>query len=355
MKAIVLGCTGYGGMTLLRILAAHPEVRSVIPVSRSSAGSDVVDADPGLGGALLNKLRETGGRFVSAEEAAQESVDVVLAALPHGASASALQPYLGSVPVIDLSADFRFRDPAVYAQTYGAHPQPDLLPTAVYGLPEWHGGEIARAAVIGAPGCYPTGTLLAILPFVSEGLVTGPIVVNAFSGISGAGRKETVNLLFCERSENTGAYNPGTQHRHVPEIQQEIAAAAGAGAAGHGASSVVPELLFTPHLAPMKQGISTSVYARLSSSLNAEAAREVLSSRYRDAAFTGLSARPQPQTRDVRNSNRCDLGVHVEGDHLMVFSVIDNLVKGAAGQAVQAMNLRFGLPETAGLRIAGEI
>lgn len=350
MRTIVLGGTGYGGMMLLRILSAHPEITSIIPVSRSSAGTKVAQTDPGLGDTASDKLEATDGVFVTAEQATDVSADVVFAALPHGASASALEPFLDSTPVIDLSADFRLRDPEVYADVYGPHPTPELLSEAVYGLPEWYGRQIEEADIIASPGCYPTATLLPILPFVAEGVLAGPIVVNALSGVSGAGRKESVAMLFAERSENAGAYNPGTGHRHVAEMRQELAAAA-ATAAG---ADAAPELLFTPHLVPMKQGIATSIHARMRTPLSTSQAREVIAERYRTEPFTALSHRELPQTRDVRGSNRCDIGVHVEGDHLLLFSCIDNLVKGAAGQAVQAMNIRFDLDESTGLRAAGE-
>lgn len=340
-------------MMLLRILAVHPEAEAIIPVSRSAAGRSVESADPGLAAALGAKLSATDGVFVTAEQATAIGADVVLAALPHGASAVALEPFLGSVPVIDLSADFRLRSADLYEQTYGEHPLPHLLPDAVYGLPERYRDAIGNADVIASPGCYPTAILLALLPFVENGLLAGPILANALSGISGAGRKESVNLLFAERSENAGAYNPGTGHRHVAEMQQEINAAA-KGVAAASVGSGAPELLFIPHLVPMKRGIAASIHAKLTRTISEEQARLLIAERYADEPFTRLSARPIPQTIDVRGSNRCDLGVHLEGEHLYLFSAIDNLVKGAAGQAVQAMNIRFGLDERAGLRLAGE-
>lgn len=340
MTVLVLGSTGYAGMTLIRILASHPEVDSLIPVSRSAAGNPVRDLDPGIGPASGSIFAATDGRYVSLDEVDRSRVDVVFSALPHGAAATLLGPFVGSVPVIDLSADFRITSAKTYERLYGvAHPYPELLTRAVYGLTEWHKDAIARAAIIACPGCYPTATLLPLLPFAD--VITGPAIVNALSGISGAGRKEKTDLLFNERSENLNAYNPGRSHRHVPEIEQELAP--------HGLS-----ILFTPHLVPVKQGMIVTTVAELSRELTQTEAEERIHDAYAGSPFVGLSPRGIPQSRDVRNTNRCDLGVRVHGGHLQLFSALDNLVKGAAGQGVQNMNVRFGLDEATGLRAHGE-
>jgi N-acetyl-gamma-glutamyl-phosphate reductase len=347
MKAVILGSTGYVGMMLMRILGSHPAITSIAPVSRSAAGRSVVEADPGLGPSIGRLLEPTHGRFVTLEEASAESADVVFSALPHGAAAGIIGPLVGRVPVIDLSADFRITDLDRYETVYGtSHPYPELLERAVYGLSEWHRGAIASAQIIACPGCYPTATLLPLLPFVE--LVTGPAIVNALSGISGAGRKETQDLLFNERSENLNAYNPGRVHRHVPEIEQELAALSGDGV------REPLRILFTPHLVPVKQGMVTTTVVALTRPITQHEAEERLRSAYRDAAFVGISSRGIPQSRDVRNTNRCDVGVRVHEGHLQLFSAVDNLYKGASGQAVQNMNIRLGLEETAGLRVHGE-
>jgi N-acetyl-gamma-glutamyl-phosphate reductase len=352
MQVVVLGSTGYTGMMLLRILAAHPEVSSIIPVSRSAAGRNVWEVDPGIGAAIADHLTPTGGRFITAEQARGEHADVVFSALPHGAAAPLIGPYVGEVPVIDLSADFRITDAARYESVYKTrHPYPELLEHAVYGLTEWHRDEIAKAPIIACPGCYPTATLLPLLPF--SDVVEGPVIVNAMSGISGAGRKEKQDLLFNERSENMNAYAPGRVHRHVPEIEQELAPAADAAAAEESGESGL-QILFTPHLVPVKQGMIVTGMARLRVPMSRDEAEERVRSAYLESAFVGRSARETPQSRDVRNTNRCDLAVAVHGEYLQFFSALDNLYKGASGQGVQNMNVRMGLDEGLGLRVHGE-
>ncbi len=341
MKALILGSTGYAGMMLLRILLDHPHITSIIPASRSAAGKPLQGVDPGIGGTAVERLAATEGRYVDPDRVDPATVDVVFAALPHKTAAEILGPLVGTVPVIDLSADFRFRDAATYEKWYTNHPFPDLLPDAVYGLTEWHRKEIATGEVIACPGCYPTCVLLPLLPFADR--IVGTIISNALTGISGAGRKENQNLLFNERSESVAPYSPGATHRHVPEIQQALNAA--------GADA---ELLFTPHLVPLKQGMLVTTVAELSRPLTQADAEEIVRNAYRNAPFVGLSNRELPDTRDVRNTNRCDISVRVDGSRLLLFSVIDNLYKGASGQAVQNMNVRFGIPETTGLRMHGE-
>jgi N-acetyl-gamma-glutamyl-phosphate reductase len=262
-------------------------------------------------------------------------------------SAEICAPLFGRTVVIDLSADFRLHDPAVFLKAYGAPvPKPDLLSRAVYGLSEWHTDAIRQADIIAVPGCYPTATLLPLLPLAREGALKGTVIVNAISGISGAGRKEKVDLLYVERSENVNAYNPGTSHRHAHEIAQELLAAEGS-----------LSLLFTPHMAPLRRGMAVTTVVELSGELGESgpgSIAEIYSRAYQGRTFIGLAGSRVPQTREVWGSNRCDIGWKREGRHLMLFSVIDNLVKGASGQAVQNMNIRFGMPEATGLRTAGE-
>ncbi len=347
MTAVILGATGYTGMVLMRILADHPEIDSIVAVSHSSAGTPVTDVDPGLGSAIAAKLVKTGGRLVAIDDAAPDAADVVFSALPHGASAEIAGPLAGRVPVIDLSADFRLADPSLYQTVYGApHPHPDLLSRSIYGLTEWYRGDVRTADIIANPGCYPTATLLPLLPFVD--VVRFPVIVNALSGISGAGRKETRDLLFNERSENMNAYNPGRAHRHVPEIEQALRIRSGA--------TQTASVVFTPHLVPVKQGMVVTTVAELSQPLSQQEATDRLAAAYAEEPFVRPSPRAVPQSRDVRSTNRCDIAVKVlESDsRLMLFSAIDNLYKGAAGQAVQNMNVRLGIPETTGLRIHGE-
>jgi N-acetyl-gamma-glutamyl-phosphate reductase len=340
MRATVLGASGYGGMLLMRILASHPEISRVTAAARSSAGVPVGEADPGLPHRLV-----TSGAIapivLSPEEALAEPGEVVFSALPHGASAEVCQPVLGSVPVIDLSADFRFADPALFEAAYGTPPPaPDHQSSAVYGLCEWYRAEVAGASVIANPGCYPTASLLPLLPLAASGMIDGPVVINAMSGISGAGRTAKQNLLFAERNENANAYNVGTQHRHGHEIAERLARAA------RSASPELPALFFNPHLAPLKQGMAVTTVVPVASPESAIAA---IRERYASEPFVELVGETPPETRHVRGSNRIRIGWRGEKGHLILMSVIDNLWKGASGQAVQNMNIRFGFPEETGL------
>ena len=352
MRAAVLGVTGYTGLVLLRLLAEHPQVDDIVPVSSSQPGAPADSIDFGLSPAIAAKLRSTGGKLVAVEDAARlaarPGIDVIFSALPHVKSAEVCAPFLGRSVVIDLSADFRFADAEVFAAVYGhAHPRPELLKQAVYGLTEWHTERIRKADIIANPGCYPTATLLPLLPLARAGLVDGLVIVSAISGISGAGKKERIDLLYSERTENAGAYNPGRSHRHAPEIEGELRAVRDS-----------LSLLFTPHLAPLKRGMCVTTVARLAKDTPADgpdSVAAILSEAYEGRPFIRLTGPRVPQTRDVWGSNRCDIGWQREGDHLLLFSAIDNLVKGASGQAVQNMNLRFGIDEAAGLPRHGEL
>ena len=350
MKAAVLGATGYTGLVLLRILAEHPEVQSILAVSSSQARARVRTVDPGLPPSIDEKI--PGGILCPVADALRAAgkgeIDVVFSALPHLKSAEVCAPLFGKTVVIDLSADFRIHDAAAFAAAYGAPaPRPELLPKAVYGLAEWHTDALRTADIIANPGCYPTATLLPLLPLARAGLLKGTVIVNAISGISGAGRKEKADLLYCERSENVNAYNPGTSHRHAPEIAQELRLA-----------QESLGLLFTPHMAPLRRGMAVTTVAELAGDpplSGAGSIEAVFKAAYGSRPFIGLAGARVPQTREVWGSNRSDMGWKREGRHLMLFSVIDNLVKGASGQSVQNMNIRFGIPEAAGLRAGGEL
>jgi N-acetyl-gamma-glutamyl-phosphate reductase len=352
MKAAVLGATGYTGLVLLRLLARHPEVTSLLPVSSSHAGMAARDVDPGLAPGIEERMPRSGGKFLSIKEAIAEAegpgIDVVFAGLPHLKSAEICLPFMGRSVVIDLSADFRFKDPEAFARAYGAPPpEPRLLGKAVYGLAEWHREEIVKTDLIAQPGCYPTAVLLPLLPLAKAGVLAGTAVANAISGISGAGKKERADLLFSERTENIGAYNPGRSHRHEPEMEQELLQA-----------DPSLGLLFTPHLAPLKRGMVATTVVALKPGVpetGAGSVGDIMEKRYGREPFIALTGKRAPQSRDVWGSNRCDIGWQREGDHLLLFSAIDNLVKGASGNAVQCMNIRFGLPEDAGLQAYGEL
>ncbi|MBN1697068.1 MAG: N-acetyl-gamma-glutamyl-phosphate reductase [Spirochaetales bacterium] len=344
MKAAVCGTSGYTGLILLRLLTGHPHIHNIIPVSSSREGKHVRSIDPGIGEDIVEKTSLTGGLCVSIEKAAAMSPDVVFGALPHLKSAELLSPFFAKSVVIDLSADFRIKNPSVFEKSYGSPPpKPHLLHDAVYGLSEWYREDVVKADIIANPGCYPTATLLPLLPLLKEGIAGGLCLVTAISGISGAGKKVKENLLFCERSENTGAYSPGKSHRHTSEIQQE-------------ADTAMPgtEVLFTPHLAPLKRGMVITTAIPCIGEVSDEDIGGVYSRYYANAPF--INIRPDiPQSRDVWGSNRCDISWQREGNVLLIFSAIDNLIKGASGQAVQNMNIRFGFEEISGLSVHNEI
>jgi len=343
MKAAVLGATGYTGLLLCRLLRQHPEIGLILPVSSSRPGEPLREVDPGLG-ADAGKFAAD-GRLLTLEEAEAQEPEVVFSALPHLESARLCAHFFGKAVVIDLSADFRLRDAALFEQAYGVPPpRPDLIDSAVYGLAEWHRERIRTADLIANPGCYPTATLLPLLPLAAAGLIQGEVHVSAISGISGAGRKVKPEYLFCERSENAGAYAPGRKHRHVTEMEEQLR--------GFDAQARV---LFVPHLAPLRKGMSVTTFVRLRQGVEDRRIAEALEQAYGSAPCVSLRGGSIPQTAEVRGTNRCDIAWRREGESLMLFSVLDNLMKGASGQAVQNMNLRFGFPETAGLLLDSEI
>jgi N-acetyl-gamma-glutamyl-phosphate reductase len=343
VKAAILGTSGYTGQVLLRLLLAHPEIEEIIPVSASKQGEKITAFDAGISGKDLTKLGATGGTCIDIAQAYTMEFDVVFAALPHLKSAGLCAPFLGKAVVIDLSADFRIQDAVLFTKAYGERPpREDLLGQAVYGLCEWYREEIKKTDLIANPGCYTTASLLPLLPLVKEGLAAGPLVVNAISGISGAGKKTKEYLLFCERSETIWAYSPGKTHRHSFEIRAELAKL-----------NPDADLYFTPHLAPLVRGIATTITVELAREISPQDIYDMYASYYGDCPFIGLRRSGIPQTKDVWGSNRCDLGFHLEGKMLYMFSVIDNLIKGASGQAVQNMNIRFGIGETLGLPMHG--
>lgn len=336
VKVGVVGGTGYTGVELLRILARHPSVQIVAITSRAEAGQAVADLFPSLRGAIAL-------RFSLPQDAALDRCDIVFFATPNGvAMHQAVELLSAGVRVIDLAADFRIRDVATWEHWYGmTHAAPGLLDEAVYGLPELARDAIRSARLLANPGCYPTAVQLGFLPLLEAGVVDpGSLIADAKSGVSGAGRKAETHILFSEASDNFKAYGvPG--HRHLPEISQGLTRIAGQ-AVG---------LTFVPHLTPMIRGIHATLYARLTQSVDLQALYE---DRFADEPFVDvLPPGSHPDTRSVRAANHCRIAVHrpQNGDTVVVLSVIDNLVKGAAGQAVQNMNLMFGLDECAGLNL----
>ena len=338
IKIGIVGGTGYTGVELLRLLATHPEARVEAITSRSESGAAIGAMFPSLRGrAEFAELK-----FSDPPSAGLERCDLVFFATPHGVAMSqARELTRAGVRIIDLAADFRLKDPAEFERWYKMpHACPELLAESVYGLPELHREAICEARIVGNPGCYPTAIELGFLPLIEAGVVdVGHLIADAKSGVSGAGRKLEPALMFSDAADNFRAYNVGG-HRHHPEIVQELNA--------RSASPVT--LQFTPHLVPMIRGIHATLYARL---LDGQVDLQALfEKRYAGEPFVDvMPAGSHPETRSVRASNLCRIAVHRPrgGDIAVVLAVEDNLVKGASGQAVQNMNLMFGLPETTGL------
>ncbi|SEQ06123.1 N-acetyl-gamma-glutamyl-phosphate reductase [Faunimonas pinastri] len=337
----ILGASGYTGADAVRLLARHPQVEIAALTANSHAGKPLAEVFPHLSMLKLPDL-------VTWEEVNWSKLDAVFCGLPHGTTQEITAKVLASNPaikVIDMSADFRLRDMDTYAEWYGGtHRAPDLQAEAVYGLTEHYRDKIAGARLIACPGCYPTATLLSLVPLVKAGLVdASEIIVDAKSGVSGAGRGLKQNTLFCEAGEGISPYSIG-KHRHAPEIEQEIGAAAGAGEP--------IAVNFTPHLIPMSRGELCTSYLRLANGATPDDLRAALEAAYRDEPFMLVAKKGvMPQTQNVRGSNYAQFGVfddRIKGRAIVV-SVIDNLVKGSAGQAVQNMNVAFGLEETSGL------
>jgi N-acetyl-gamma-glutamyl-phosphate reductase len=334
IKAGIVGGTGYTGVELLRLLAQHPEVEITAITSRKEAGMKVAEMFPSLRGRVDLA-------FATPDEAPLKSCDVVFFATPNGVAMQQTRELLDAgVKVIDLAADFRITDIAEWSKWYGMeHACPDLVAEAVYGLPEINRDKVKGARLIANPGCYPTAVQLGFLPLVEAGVIdTSWIVADCKSGVSGAGRKAEIGALYAEAGDSFKAYAvPG--HRHQPEIRQGLARMA-----GHDVG-----LTFVPHLLPLIRGIHATLYAKLTKDVDLQALFE---QRYAGEYFVDvLPAKGHPETRSVRASNLCRIAVHRPqgGDTVVVLSVIDNLVKGASGQAVQNMNILFGLAEHSGL------
>ncbi len=335
IKVGVVGGTGYTGVELLRLLTGHPEVELTVITSRSEAGRPVADLFPNLRG-------YTELAFVAPEGGELEGCDLVFFATPNGTAMQMVPGLLeAGVRVIDLAADFRLSNARDWEQWYGMpHSCAELLQQAVYGLTEVNRAAIAGARLVANPGCYPTAVQLGFLPLLEEGLIdVDHLIADAKSGVSGAGRKPATGFLFCEAGENFKAYAvPG--HRHLPEIRQGLELAAGQPVG----------LTFVPHLTPMIRGIHATLYARLRDT--ERDLQALFEARYGDEQFVDvLPAGSHPETRSVRGANHCRIAVHrpQQGDTVVVLSVIDNLVKGAAGQAIQNMNVMFAIPEKTGI------
>ncbi|CAG0984536.1 N-acetyl-gamma-glutamyl-phosphate reductase [Geobacteraceae bacterium] len=338
LNVAVVGASGYTGVELLRLLHCHPEVAVTCITSEQSAGRPVADVFPTLRGRYAQVLENLEPVRVA------EKADLIFTALPHKAAMEVVPTFLKlGRRVIDLSADYRFNDAAVYEQWYEPHMNPENLKEAVYGLPEVRRVKIGDAQLVGNPGCYPTSVILGLMPLLKKGLIdTTTIIADSKSGVSGAGRGAKVENLYCEVNDGFKAYGVGGVHRHIPEIEQELSFLAGERIT----------ITFTPHLVPMDRGILSTIYARLSGSATTADLAKIYVDFYDGEPFVRvLSAGSVPSTSHVRGSNFCDIGIVVDcrTGRVVVVSAIDNLVKGAAGQAVQNMNIMYGFPEALGL------
>jgi N-acetyl-gamma-glutamyl-phosphate reductase len=343
IKAGIINVTGYAGAELARLLWTHPEADVVSVTGRSEAGKKLAEVFPHLACYDLTVTPEL-----------DAAVDVAFSALPHAASAEACAPLVrAGTPVIDISADFRLKDAAEYSEWYGVeHPAPDLLAGAVYGLPELYREAIKGAKLVANPGCYPESALLALAPAVKAGIIGPDVIVDSKSGVSGAGRGLSLKTHLGEAGESVSAYGLDG-HRHLPEIAQELKAI---WPAEEAPGRPGPKVTFTPHLIPMTRGILTTAYAPLKpggvpeGEAGRQTVREIYEETYKDEPFVRVVDQP-PATKHTRGNNMCLVypTVDVRTGRLVVVSVLDNLVKGAAGQAIQNMNLMMGLPEAMGL------
>lgn len=337
----ILGATGYAGIETVRILSTHPMTEITFAASKTYAGKKISDVYPNLKGVCDIVLSEVDVAQI------KEKCDVVFTALPHGASKEVIPSlYDAGVKIIDLSGDFRYNDEKVYEKWYGTpHDCPELLKKSVYGLCELHRSEIKKADIIGNPGCYTTCSIMALAPLLkAKAIDTKNIIIDAKSGVTGAGRTTNLDYSFCECTENMRAYKIAT-HRHTSEIEQELSLVAG------------KEILvsFTPHLVPLKRGILATSYANLNGDYTDDDIYKIFADFYKGEYFVRVLKDALPETNHVAGSNFIDIGFKVDKrlKRVVVSSAIDNLFKGAAGQAVQNMNIMFGLDEKCGIANGG--
>jgi N-acetyl-gamma-glutamyl-phosphate reductase len=333
-RVAILGATGYSALELIKILLRHPNVEITAVTSRQEGNPPLAMVHPSLAGRLELRLEDLTPEAVAAR------ADCVFGCLPHGVTAQVVPQLLaGNTRVIDLSADYRLRSPQVYEQWYNLrHPDPERLATAVYGLPELFRAEIPRARLIANPGCYPTSAILALAPLLKRKLIQpDSIIVDSKSGVSGAGRTPKLTTHYPECNESVSAYNVG-RHRHTPEIEQVLSTAGGREVS----------VIFTPHLIPMDRGILTTTYSVPEQPVSEEQVLETLRDFYADEPFVRVVDH-LPGTKDSNNSNFCDITARVVRGRVLTISCLDNLIKGAAGAAVQNFNLMFGYPETTAL------
>ncbi|HEY3275469.1 MAG TPA: N-acetyl-gamma-glutamyl-phosphate reductase [Syntrophorhabdaceae bacterium] len=332
VKVGIIGATGYTGLILLSNLLSHPQAKVTLITSNTYKGRKISEVFPLLNGIFEERLEPT-------DEPHRGKCDVYFLCLPHGKSMETAKALFdGRAIIIDLSADFRFEDVEIYEGAYIPHTARELLPHLVYGLPELYRSKIAKSKLIGNPGCYPTSAILALYPLLKANLLHGDIFIDSKSGVSGAGREAKLGSLFCEVSEGFKPYGVGV-HRHEPEIQKEV----------HKLSHI--KVAFVPHLLPMNRGILTTIYGRLRNPAATKTIRDLYGETYKNEPFVRVLAEgAYPDTRFTRYSNYCDIGVKAfEDGRIVLISAIDNLVKGASGQAIQNMNIALAMDERAGL------
>jgi len=333
-RVAILGATGYSALELIKLLLRHPQAEITTVTSRQEGSPPIAMVHPSLTGRLDLRLEDLGPVAVAGR------ADCVFSCLPHGVTTT-LVPHLLSAGarVIDFSADYRLRDPEAYAQWYGQkHGDPEHLPTAVYGLPELFREQIAPARLIANPGCYPTSAILALAPLLKAGAIEPTdIIVDSKSGVSGAGRTPKLTTHYPECNESVSAYNIG-RHRHTPEIDQVLSTASGAAV----------NVIFTPHLIPMDRGILTTAYSRPKPGMTEEKLLDTLRDFYADEPFVRVVDH-LPGTKDSAGTNYCDITARLVRDRVITISCLDNLIKGAAGAAVQNFNVMHGYAETTGL------
>jgi N-acetyl-gamma-glutamyl-phosphate reductase len=338
MRIAIAGATGYTGLELMRILSAHPHITISALTSKSYAGREYSSVYPGYLKRSLPRLEPL------VPEKIADKADIIFTALPHKEAMRVVPSMLKrGKRVIDLSADFRFKSQKTYECWYQQHSAPGLLAKAAYGLPELYRAEIKKAKLIANPGCYPTSIILPLVPLLRKGLInTASIIADSKSGVSGAGRGAKTASLFCEVSEDFRAYGV-FEHRHQPEIEEQLSAVSG--------SKI--KIAFTPHLLPMSRGMLSTIYVRLKKATSPQDIQTLLETFYKKEPFVRILPQGSlPHTAAVRGTNFCDIGFKIQGKQLVLISCIDNLVKGASGQAVQNMNIMLGYPQTTALDMA---
>lgn len=337
-KVAVLGASGYTGSDLLRLLLEHPNVEITHLTAEKHAGKMISDVFPHLKGFLDLELKPLKPKSIP------KDIDIVFAALPHGTSAKVIKElYERDIKIIDLGADFRLSNKN-YKKWYGEHPCPELIKKAVYGITELNRHKVKKAKLVANPGCYPTSSILGLAPLLINKIADhASIIIDSKSGVSGAGRSPSLDYHYSEVNEGMKAYKVG-EHRHMPEIEEALS----------NYSGLKVKVSFTPHLIPMDRGILSTIYVNLNKSLTTKKLIDIYNEHYKDERFVRISPENvYPSTNQVRGSNYCDIGVKVNSNNTAVIvSVIDNLVKGASGQAVQNMNVMMGYEETTGLEMS---